>query len=387
MGGELNTEVRDDAAGCRALADWLREAASGIEQVADVLYRQRGESESFWQGVAGDACRIELTWQAEDGDKLEQLARDCERDLDGFAARIDAVRGRVDDARRTARESGLIVTPTAILPPAPPNPAPAPSAGQGAQPAVDPAHEAQTRAFAAVSAMVADARRQQEEAHHDLDKAMQDPLATIKSLKTYTVYVVSNALNYLKTRQTMANDLFKDARQITEHGRRMQEIANDPTTPASSRASAEEVADKARKGADDTRHLTQKTQPNHLPDWARRGIEANPGNHVPDGKGWIKLGRRFARGIPYLGAGVAVVSGGVDVGLGKNPGVTAAETGANLAGGAAGGMAGAEVGTAIGTIFPGTGNVIGGVVGGIAGGVIGSMSGMKGVDQAMGEDE
>lgn len=387
MAGELNTEVRDDAAGCRALAEWLRDAASGVEQVADALYRQRGESESFWQGTAGDSCRTELTWHAEDGDKLEQLTHDAERGLNEFAARIDAVRGRMDDARRTAREGGLIVTPTAILPPAPPNQAPAPSAGPGTQPAVDPAHEAQTHAFAAVSAMVADARQQQEEAHHDLDKAMQDPLATLKSLKTYTVYVVSNALNYLKTRQTMANDLFKDADRIADHGQRMQDIANDSTGPASTREAAERTAEKARKGADETGNLAKKTQPNHLPDWARRGIEANPGNHIPEGKGWIKLGRGFARGIPYLGAGVAVVSGGVDVGLGKDPGVATAETGANLAGGAAGGMAGAEVGTAIGTIFPGPGNVIGGVVGGIAGGVIGSMSAMEGVDQAMGEGE
>ena len=68
MAGELNTEVRDDPTACRAVADWLGQLAPGVSQLGDSVYRQRGESESFWEGTAGQACRSELTRQGEDGD-------------------------------------------------------------------------------------------------------------------------------------------------------------------------------------------------------------------------------------------------------------------------------------------------------------------------------
>ncbi len=60
MTGELNTEVLDDPASCRKAADWLGQIQPGVSQVGDEINNQRSASESFWQGTAGDECRLSL---------------------------------------------------------------------------------------------------------------------------------------------------------------------------------------------------------------------------------------------------------------------------------------------------------------------------------------
>jgi hypothetical protein len=398
MAGELNTEVRDDPAACRSSADWLGRLKSGVQQIGDVSYRERGESESFWQGTAGDACRRELTDLGKDSDSLEEIVEGTKRALNVFADRIDTVRSRMDQARQVARDGGLIATPVAILPPGP-GPGASPQRPTGpmspdaeaqfsrqvkAHNAALGEHQAKQAAFQEASTTVIDARKMHEDAHRDLDKAMQDPLGTIKSMKTYGMFVFSHGLNTAKAKQGLANDLFKSADEVDEHARRMQEIAADPRNSAATRAAAEHAAQTSSAGAEHTRVQGEKAQLRG-PSWARNMVEANPGNYIKDGTGWLKLGKNAARGVPFLGTGLAIGSGAWDVAMGKDPGVASAETGASIAGGVVGGMAGAEVGTAIGTmIFPGPGTAIGGVIGGVAGGIIGGMSATEGVDQAMG---
>ena len=57
----VRTEVRDDPGACRSTANWLGRLKAGVQHIGDVSYRERGESESFWQGTAGDSCRRELS--------------------------------------------------------------------------------------------------------------------------------------------------------------------------------------------------------------------------------------------------------------------------------------------------------------------------------------
>lgn len=397
MAGELNTEVLDDPAACRATADGLERLKNGVQGTGDVAYRERGKSESFWQGTAADACRGELTDLGKDSDSLEDVIEATKRALAVFADRIDTVRARMDQARHVASQGGLIVTAEAILPPGPaPGPAPQRPSGpispqaeaqlsqhNDAHNAAMQAFQAKQAAFQEASATVIDARQQQEDAHRDLDNGMQDPLATIKKMKTYGMFVASNSLSIAKTRQTQANDFFEEANKVKEHGNRMQAIADNPENAAATRAAAERAAQVSSEGAEATRAQGVQYQLKG-PGWLRTGIEANPGNYIKDGTALLKLGKGIARGVPFFGSGVAVVSGGVDVALGKDPVVATAETGANIGGGAVGGMAGAEVGAAIGTLIcPGPATAVGGVVGGVAGGLIGSMSATQGVDQAM----
>lgn len=401
MAGELNTEVRDDSAACRVMAAWLQKLSAGVEQIGDVVIQQRGASESFWQGSAGNACRAELETERRDSDSLEQLIDTTRRALNAFADQLDTVRARMDQARQVARDAGLIVVPNAVLPPGP---------GPGAMPthptgpmapdaerryseqlniysAALERHQAKQAAFAEVANTVADARGRQEGAHSALDKAMQDPLAEIKSLKTVEMFMFSTGLSAAKARQTWAYDLLKQAEGIEEHGNRMQAIADDPRNPAATRATAERVAQTSSMGAEYTKAQGEKIQLN-TPEWVRKGVEANPGNYIKDGTGWLKLGKNAARAVPFLGTTVTIASGAGDIALGKDPGVAAAETGGNLAGGVAGSLAGAELGGAVGSmIFPGPGTTVGGVIGGVAGGVIGGMSGTQAADEVMGVED
>lgn len=399
MAGELNTEVLDDPAACRATADGLERLKNGVQGTGDVAYRERGKSESFWQGTAADACRGELTDLGKDSDNLEDVVDTTKRALTVFADRIDTVRARMDQARHVASQGGLIVTAEAILPPGPaPGAAPQRPSGpispqaeaqlsqhNDAHNAAMQAFQAKQAAFQEASATVIDARQQQEDAHRDLDNGMQDRLATIKKMKTYGMFVASNSLSIAKTRQTQANDFFEKAGKIENHSRRMLEIARDPASAGATRAAAERAAQASGAGSEVTRAQGVQYQLK-APNWLRTGVEANPGNYIEDGTALLKLGKGIARGMPFLGAGVTIASEAWDVSMGKNPGVAAAETGASIGGGAVGGMAGAEVGAAIGTLIcPGPATVVGGVVGGVAGGMIGGMSATQGVDQAMGE--
>lgn len=397
MAGELNTDVLDDPASCRGAADWLGRAAAGVKQIGDTVYRERGESESFWQGEAGDACRARLSDEGHDSDEAERLITGVQQALLAFAREIDAVKAAMDTARQDASAAGLIVTPTAILP-AGPAPTPVPDgpvapdhqaqydAAKQSYQSAKSAFTAKQQAFNRVQAAVNRARADQNNAHQALDKAVIDPLAGIKRLKTYGIFVVGKGLTYVKSMQGAANDLLRNADDIGTHANRMQAIADDPTLPEASRAAATQAASVSTQAAERAQADFEKVQGTigKIPGPARTAIEWNPGNLIKDGKGLLKLAKGAARGLPVVGTGIAIVSTAVDVGMGEPLGQATAETGAGIGGGIAGGMAGAELGAAIGSVFPGAGTAVGGVVGGIVGGIIGSMSGTKAVDQGMG---
>ncbi|RRO17642.1 hypothetical protein EIL87_10230 [Saccharopolyspora rhizosphaerae] len=383
MAGELNTEVRDDPASCRSVADWLGQLAPGVGQLGDSVYRQRGESESFWEGTAGQACRGELTRQGEDGDTLEQLVTKARQALTDFAGKIDSVKAQFEQARSVARTGELVVTATAILPPGPaPGPVPQPPTGP-ASPQAQAQHNAASQAHAAASAQyerkrrafeeasgIADrARNQQADAHVALDKAMKDPQESVKKLKTYAMYAVGNGLSWVKTTQTTANDLLESSKKMESAASTMQARAATMTHSPAMRELAERAAARGTDMAADIKGQYAQVQRMNsaIPEKARTAIEQNPGNLVKSGSTVGKVSKNVLRGLPYVGTGLTLASGGADVAMGKDPWNATADTAASLGGSIAGGMA---TGAAVGTVFPGAGTVVGGVVGGIAGGLV-----------------
>lgn len=398
MAGELNTDVLDDPASCRAAADWLGRASVGVKQVGDVAYQERGQSESFWQGAAGDACRAKLSEEGHDSDDAERLIAGVQQALLAFAREIDAVKTAIDGARKDASAAGLLVTPTAILPPGPaPTPLPdgpvQPSrqaqyneAVQAYQSAMS-AFTAKQQAFDRAQAAVNRARGNQTSAHQALDQAMIDPLAGIKRLKTYAAYVVGAGLGYVKSTQAAGSEMLKLADDINIHSDRMQAIADDPTLPEASRAAATRAASMSAAGAEETmKEYKIVTKPiSKIPTSVRGMIEANPGAWiVEDGSAVLRVSKGALEGLPFVGTGVALASGAMNVALGEPPGQAAAETGASLAGAGVGGASGAASGALIGSVFPGPGTAVGGVIGGVVGGMIGAVSATQAVDEGMG---
>lgn len=403
MAGELNTDVLDDPESCRTMADWLGRSAQGVEQGGDIVYRKRSDSESFWKGSAGDACRGTLTQLGQHGDEIERSLNAVRLALSVFADAIDAAKKTMTAARQDASAARLIVTPNSILPPGPapadgPQPLPAGPRDPKMQAEHDAASQAHGAAMAAFTekkeafdraqAAVSRARASQADAHQSLDKAMVDPLASIKSTKSIGMLVGGTALSSVKSTQTAANDLFENADKVATNANRMQAIAEDPALTAAGRAAATRAANVFEYGAKQEHANYEQVQKpiGRVPESIRQGIELSPGGLIKSGTGWAKLGKGVLRGLPVAGTGLSIGSGVADHYLsGKSWGTVGVETGANIGGGVVGGMAGAEVGGAVGTmIFPGPGTVIGGVVGGVAGGVIGSVSGTEGADQAMG---
>lgn len=394
MAGELNTEVHDDPATCRATADWLSQVQPGVERIGDAVHRQRTESESFWQGKAGDACRSSLQSLGHDGDEAERLIGQVKQALTVFAGAIDQVQLRIRQACGVAQGAKLIVTPTAILPPGP-----GPGAGPARLPSgpVEPdaqaeyeaasqahagavaEHTEKQRAFDEAKTTVDMAREQQKQAHEALNKAMEDPLANIKTMKTVATYATTTSLSYISGSQNTSASWFNHAAKLDEAATTRQAQAAQSASPAM-RELYERGAARGAEWAKGARANGGKAlgAAKVVPEGGRKIIGANPSGLVKSGSMVGKVGRGLLRGVPFVGTTASVISGAGDVIMGKDVGDAAKDTGANIAGGAAGGWAGAAIGTAC---CPVVGTAIGGVVGGIAG----SLGATSGVDWLTGD--
>lgn len=378
MSGELNTEVHDEPESCRRTADWLGRLQPEVARIGDAVHHQRSASQAFWEGTAGEVCRRELGDHGKDADELEDQLRKVREALLTFAGAIDAVRRSMTEARSAASAAGLIVTPTAILPPEP--------TAQPATPLDPAAHQAfqqaradygrKQQAFESARDEIDSARERQEQAHKTLQKSMEDPLEVIKTTKTWAMFFVGHGLSTLKSSFGEVQEWTKKAADYETAATSMRARAEGAY--GHMRTIAMNAADKGDELAKDaTRRAAAAGRfgANALSEGVGGFISRNAGEFVDGGGKVAKYGSKFLSGVPFLGTGLSVASGVGDVVMGKDPVEAAEDTAANVGGGAAGGWAGAAVGTAI---CPGVGTVIGGVVGGIAG----SMGATKAVSAA-----
>lgn len=115
----LDTQVHADPAACRITGWWLRDVADRVYDVGTVLQRATIESETVWTGAEATTFREHLRTGRRDADELSWAMRRCGDALVGFAADVDTVLARMDQARAVAAVAGLTVTPTGIEPPGP----------------------------------------------------------------------------------------------------------------------------------------------------------------------------------------------------------------------------------------------------------------------------
>ncbi len=358
MAGELETEVLDEPESCRKTTDWLDTLQSGLTDTADRMNRERSTSEAFWQGTAGVAARGALMRHRTDADDIEQAVKDAKKALETFAEEIDTVLARMRQARAVAREAGLQLNGTKILPPEPQGG----SSGQGGD---SGAMEKKVRAFEEAGNTIADARNKQESAHQALENGMKDPLETIKTAKSYGVWIANGAITHVKGSTEAAKALASEARSFSASAEKLSTAAtNADHSAATARSTVGSMVHQAKANVRWDRSTDARKIGGPLSSDARRLATANPGDAVKGGSRLAKGASKALRGVPYAGAVLTIGSEVHDATTGEDAAESAMDAGASIAGGAAGSAVGAAVGSAI---CPGVGTVIGGTISGMAG--------------------
>jgi hypothetical protein len=387
---DLNTVVNGDSTACRGAAGWLGKVASGVDSNRDAIAKAQTDSDACWQGTAADGFRNHIGQMASDADGLAASALTAQQALTKFADELDTVNARMNQARLVAEAAGLAVTPSGIE-----GPGSAPTHRQGpmgGQEAVEffQAHlryTTQVQAFSEAQATVTEARGLEAQAHANVTPPMQEADNTVQALVTISSNVSGVTLNAIQGVEGAAQELYQEADGIESHAQRMEQLALDSELTDAGRAAAARAGQLGSTGAAETEAEAAKIEGavKKVPQSLRTAIAANPGDMVADSSGLLKVTKGVLRGVPYLGTGVSILFGGVEVLDGsEKPAQAVAETGGSIAGGAIGAASGAEAGGAIGSIFPGLGTVVGGVIGGIAGGIIGTLAGGKAGDAVVG---
>lgn len=188
-GAVIDTFVEGDPGSCRETAEWLGRLSSGCHDIGTGLHRSRSESVTIWQGEAGESFRGEMRGNAGDADVLAEYFERSKVALEKFAAELDTVRSKVEQARGVAVQHGLTVTPTTIESPGP-EPPKMPVEGPGTAvvertPAEEHAvaeYQAKAKAFSEVGVTVHEARRIEQEAHEDLKSGLKMTKSLLEAL-------------------------------------------------------------------------------------------------------------------------------------------------------------------------------------------------------------
>jgi hypothetical protein len=405
----LETDVKGSPGTCRETADWLRTFARGAQTAADAVHGARSESDAVWEGPAGDAFRGSVGGMDGDLDRLHDKALETGRALEEFAAGLDGVAAQMAHARGVAQGGGLAVSGTVILPPQPPGPPPLgtsvctqsdPAGAQvtlNQQSAAAQAHQqavndynAKVRVFNDANGIVQAARKAETDAHTALERAMKEAGEEAGGLKEIGVTVASRVLDGIKGTHEQATELLEKSDEFSEAASTYQQFAEGHAAMLTPQQL--QLLDRLGKESDQLAQINA-AKATQLEKWikavpqdVRQWVARNPSTLVTDSSTFLKYGKPFLKGMPYLGSALTISSEGVDVALGdKSVGSAAADAGADIggsavgsvvgegAGGVLGGMlAGAEVGFIGGTEVPGLGNAVGAVVGGVVGGFAGS---------------
>lgn len=192
MPHSISTVVEADPGSCREAARWLSALYDGMHDLGTGLHKAESDSESMWEGEAGDAFRELLSGNAGDADQIAEFLNRTKIALEKFADSIATVTTRIDQARAVAQQGDLIVTATTIEEPAKPaiplyDPAPGARGDNSDRSPEDQRILADYRAkwdvWSEVQSTVADARAEEESAHADLASA----IAMIKGLDDYLI--------------------------------------------------------------------------------------------------------------------------------------------------------------------------------------------------------
>lgn len=350
--GPLNTEVHGDAAACRAVSQWFKDASHGVHDAGTAMNRSRSESESFWEGLAGDSFRSDVRAKAHEADQVVDAAEQFSQGISTFADGLDTARARMRQAREVATRAGLTVTATEILPPGPePQPSPAQPPG-GSDPhstqrydenmrsftAAYDQHKAMTAAFDEASDTVGQGREREQDAHRSLRDALDNEV--LVNLKNYGPTAAGAAAATGSAVYTAQKKLAEKLGHYAAGFDRAKGVLDEPGTTFAQRSQARTDMLSYRKAMFDTE---SKIGPK-VPKWFGAVTAASAGDAAENSLRFSRMAPALKK-VPYLGAALTVVSAGRGISEGKP---VAKETEKAVVGTGSSIATGALVGTCVG---------------------------------------
>lgn len=116
----VNTKIEGDPESIRSAAGWLRGTLSaGVHDTVTQVYHARSNSETMWEGQAGEAFRARMTSGGGKADELSTSATSAAQSFDTYAADLQTAQAGMGRAREIAQTSGLTVTADEIMEPGP----------------------------------------------------------------------------------------------------------------------------------------------------------------------------------------------------------------------------------------------------------------------------
>lgn len=368
--GPINIDFKGDVAACHDAARWLSEVAAAVHHAGTQLHQCRSESEAAWRGSAADNFRSSVGNTTNAADDLEERATKVGKALGTFAGDIDTIQRQVVHVRGHARETGLTVAGTLIMPPGPkPGGAPV-QPPAGSSPGATQQYEQQQAAFATAyadhqrkvdafneaSTTIAQLREREEEAHRALgdvlrQKGFWDKYGFTLGGKYATAAGASQTI-VASARNTLEQQIAGyDTRLATAQKLIDTSASTDPAAIAARRTVSSTQA--TRDGADEA--LTKLKKAQAVTKWTGGTIaNANPGRFVRGSSSPIaKSVQPLAKKVPFAGTALTAASAGKAIYEGK-PAAKEVEkaaggTAASIAAGAAvGTMVGGPVGTVLG---------------------------------------
>lgn len=348
----LDTEIKGNPEECRAVARWLDEMSRGVHQAGDALFRARSESESLWQGQAGDAFRDSIGPKAKDSDEIRNRCSKLSTALMNFAGTLEVAQRRMVEAREVAAQAGIDVTPTQINPPdvapvVPNRDEPTPQA-RGQYFAAHNAQRAQLDGFREASDLVDEARERESDAHRELGDVLREKTF----LEKYGLFIGNAAVTLGAAEHTELKIL--DGKAVA--------YRNAIRAAAGNMTSAMSFTDKGvgwelaglRKGLYDTEKKMGRVR---IASYAFGGppAYANPGNYFDPNIEKTTAAGKAGKLFPYLGTALTGATAIQHIREGKPVAKEIEKAGGGIlasagTGAAAGACIGGPVGAAVGAV-------------------------------------
>ncbi|QWF83783.1 WXG100 family type VII secretion target [Amycolatopsis sp. CA-230715] len=403
MGQALNTTVNGSSGTCVAAADWLRTVTDAGHHAAGNVRAALTGAEADWQGPASSAFQESIGNIDVVSDQMADWASRTEHGLRDFAASLDTIVARMQDALGKARVGGLQVDGPFIV-----EPAPLPMGKPGTPVEVCTAdnmhkvigqykgdinqynaqvsdYNAKVAIYNECKAIVDGARNTEGEAHQSLLRALAPPSGgpDIDSYKVGTT-VIARVNSYISSFENPRKESLLKAARAEGSAQFYENWANGTqlTLTAANKADLKWAIDESRanKVAYETRASEFGKYVEKVPEWVRKTVSAYPGKsvlHVLPAEAGLGLqtGQKLLKGMPYVGSSLTLINEFVGAAKGEQSwGKAAADTAAQVAGGAIGGAAAsAGAGALLGAPLGPIGSLVVGTAGGLAG-VIGGQA-------------
>jgi hypothetical protein len=403
VGQALNTTVNGSSGTCVAAADWLHTVVDAGHQAAGSVRGARTGAEAGWQGPASDAFRESIDHVDVVADEMADWAGRSERGLRDFAASLDAVVARMQEAlaKAVAGKLGVqgpfIVEPDPVAMPQPGAPVEVCTANnlhekvgtyQGdirAYNALVGEYNAKIAVYNECKAIVDAARTTEGNAHQALQQALVPPEGpgSVDGYKVGTT-TIARVNSYISSFENPRMESLLKAQRAEGSALFFENWAKGTqlTMTASDKDLLKWAADESRgnKTAYETRAQQFGQYVEKVPEPIRRAIAAYPAKgkfHMlpPEAGLGPQFGQKLLKGMPYVGSTLTIVNEAAGAVNGEQSwGKAVVDSSALIAGGALGAAgasmaAGAIAGAPLGPI----GSLVVGTVGGIAG-VIGGQA-------------